>query len=116
MMVAMRALLISAFLLPVATLAQMDPQYETALAAWTRVLSQFVDTSGRTNFEALAINREDLDLVVDYLGRVSPESHPEAFATRQQKLAYHINAYNALAMHAVIEAGIPEDFKKGQGP
>jgi hypothetical protein len=96
--------------MPVTALAQMDPQYEAAIAAWARVLSQFVDTSGRTDFEALAINREDLDLVVDTVGRVSPESHPEAFATRQKKLAYHINAYNALAMSAVIEAGIPEDF------
>jgi len=110
MMIAIRALLITASLLPVAALAQVDTQYDAAIAAWTRVLSRFVDTTGRTNFEALAADREDLNLVVDYFGSVSPESHPEIFTTRSQKLAYHINAYNALAMQGVLEVNIPQDF------
>ena len=35
---------------------------------------------------------------------------PNNSTHRQKYLAYHINAYNALAMQGVIEEGIPSDF------
>ena len=37
-----------------------------------------------------------------------PNNQPQLFASRAAVLAYHLNAYNALAMYNVIEAGLPQ--------
>lgn len=55
-------------------------------------------------------DRSDLDTYIDYVGRISPRSHPQAFATPADQLAYHINSYNALAIHNVLEFGVPRDL------
>lgn len=81
-----------------------QPPYE----AWARVLDRYVDDQGRVAFAALAADRADLDQFVRYIYQVSPETHPEWFPTREDTLAFHFNAYNALAMHKVIERGIPD--------
>lgn len=84
-----------------------DPPAAPPYEAWARVLDQHVDAQGRVNFAAIAANRRDLDRFVAYVYDVGPATHPQFFPTRSHVLAYHINAYNALAMHKVIEAGIP---------
>ena len=76
-----------------------DPQ-----AAWARVLATYVDTLGRVNFAALATHRSDLDRYVAYIAATSPD----AIADPSWRLAYLINAYNALSMYNVLESGIPE--------
>lgn len=84
--------------------------YEAALPAWAEVLQQHVDPLGRIDFAALAAAPESLAAVVAAIAAVSPESHPQWFPTRDHVLAYHINAYNALAMQGVLDRGIPEGF------
>ena len=79
------------------------PPYE----AWARVLTKFVDASGRVDFAGVAKDRADLDRFVAYVYDVGPATHPQRFPTPDHVLAFHINAYNALAMHNVLEAGIP---------
>ncbi len=74
---------------------------------WERVLAGFVDAQGRVDFERLATQRGDLDAYVAWVNHIGPENQPALFATPAQVLAYHLNAYNALAMHAVLAAGIP---------
>ena len=76
--------------------------------AWARVLQRSVDDRGRVDFHALARERADLDRFVAWIYDNGPGNRPELFAARAQVLAFHINAYNALAMHKVIETGIPE--------
>lgn len=85
-------------------------QYDEALVSWQRVLSHFVDEQGRTDFAALAQKSGDLEHFVQFVETISPASNPELFVTPNEVLAYHLNAYNALAMHGVISAGIPADF------
>jgi hypothetical protein len=83
--------------------------------AWTRVLERFVDERGRVDFDGLARDRADLDRYVAWVYAVGPNNRPEQFPTPQHVLAYHLNAYNALAMYNVIEDGIPTaltGFKK----
>lgn len=110
-MTALRPLVAAVSLLSVVGIAQAQAtQYEAALRGWSRVLAHFVDVEGRTDFRALAADRADLDQFIDYISRVSPASHTGLFTTQAQVLTYHINAYNALAMHGVIEAGIPAGF------
>ena len=76
--------------------------------AWARVLGKFVDEQGRVDFAAVAGDRADLDRFVAYVYDVGPNNRPQLFAGPDEILAYHLNAYNALAMHKVLEAGIPK--------
>jgi hypothetical protein len=64
----------------------------------------------RTNFGELAARRSSLDEFVTYVARVSPASAPELFPRRVDVLAYHLNAYNALAMKGVIDEGVTDGF------
>ncbi|OGA47216.1 MAG: hypothetical protein A3F74_16515 [Betaproteobacteria bacterium RIFCSPLOWO2_12_FULL_62_58] len=78
-----------------------------ALAHWTRVLRVFVNNQGEVDFRGLAKDPADLKAFVDFIAKVSPESNPALFPTMESRLAYHINAYNALAMYNVIDSGMP---------
>ncbi len=82
------------------------PPYES----WARVLEKHVDDAGRVNFPALAKDRADLDRFVAYVYDIGPNNHPQRFASSRHVLAYHLNAYNALAMFRVIESGIPDSL------
>jgi hypothetical protein len=73
-------------------------------------LTRFIDEQGRTDFQALAADRSDLDAFVAYVARVSPDNSPELFPRRVDVLAYHLNAYNTLAMKGVIDAGVTDGF------
>jgi len=62
-----------------------------------------VDEAGLVDYAAISADRSKLDEYVGYLALASPENHPELFPTREDQLAYWINAYNALAITAVID-------------
>ncbi len=70
----------------------------------------FVDAQGRTDFDKLAENSMGLDEFVAYVARVSPETAPQLFPRRVDVLAFHLNAYNALAMKGVIDEGVTDGF------
>lgn len=89
-----------------ATPAQLERSYST----WTVILQSYVDQQGRTDFHGLAKNSESLQQLVAFVSEVSPESHAELFPSQEHVLAYHINAYNILAMYGVIDSGIPKNF------
>lgn len=93
-----------------ATPALADSSWTKALADWEGILTQHVDAEGRTDFRALARDRAALDRVVTAISTISPATAPQLFPTRQDVLAYHLNAYNALAMHGVVDEGIPDGF------
>ena len=84
--------------------------YDEALKDWAYVLESYVDEIGRTDFVALSTDRVRLDRFVRFVGTSGPSSDPETYDTDAKVIAYHINAYNALAMHGVLERDIPEDF------
>lgn len=79
-------------------------------ADWASVLERYVDDDGRIDFHALEGDREPLDRYVAWIARHGPQSTPAQFPDREASLAYHVNAYNALAMHGVLARGIPDDF------
>lgn len=72
--------------------------------AFDRVLRAFVNDAGLVNYQALKKNQSDLASYVELLGKFSPENAPEQFPTEHHRLAYWINAYNALAISAVVDA------------
>ncbi len=79
-------------------------------AMWTKVLARHVDESGRIDFDSLSQNHADLDRVVAFVAAVDPISQPQRFPDKQSRLAFYINAYNALAMYGVVQAGVPESL------
>ena len=78
--------------------------------AWTDVLTRSVDISGRIDFASLARDRAGLDLVVAFIALNDPSSRPDMFPDRNARLAYYINAYNALAMFGVVDEGVPRSL------
>jgi hypothetical protein len=76
--------------------------------AWRRVLEKHVDDQGRVNFVGLAQDRTELDQFVAFVYDLAPNNRPDLFPSPAHVLAFHINAYNALAMHKVISTGIPK--------
>jgi hypothetical protein len=76
--------------------------------AWQRVLEKYVDDQGRVNFAGVKNDRADLDRFVAWVYDYSPQNQPSLFPTQAHVLAYHINAYNALALHKVLERDIPQ--------
>lgn len=91
---------------PTAAGAAPEPSEE----AWARVLDARVDDRGRIDFEGLAKAPADLESYVAWVGSVSPRSSPGSFPTEASRLAYWINAYNALAMYNAIRSGAPESL------
>lgn len=85
------------------TTAAAPPPYES----WARVLEKHVDDQGRVNFAGVARDRADLDRFVAYVYDNGPNNRPELFPSPAHVLAFHINAYNALALHKVVVTGIP---------
>ena len=73
-------------------------------------MTHFVDEQGRTDFDGLAAARGSLDEFVAFVARVSPATSPELFPRRADVLAYHLNAYNSLAMRGVIDEGVTNGF------
>lgn len=72
---------------------------------WTVVLQKFVDDRGFVDYEGLAADRAVFDRYVGAVESQSPESHPQLFPSRSHRLAYYINAYNALVFQGVLARG-----------
>ena len=72
--------------------------------AWEEVLARSVDDRGRIDFAGIAREPANLDAYVEWLARA------EAPSERPAKVAYLVNAYNALAMYNAVRSGIPEEL------
>jgi len=80
--------------------------------AWANHLARFVDEEGRMDFRGMAKSPSDLETYLAWAATVSPESAPQSFPTRESKLAYCINTYNAVAMYDVLKSNFPADLDK----
>ncbi|MGH8482270.1 MAG: DUF547 domain-containing protein [Nevskiaceae bacterium] len=81
--------------------------------AWARVLKAAVDAQGRVDFNALIAVHADLDRYVAWIYERSPERWPELYRTRAHVIAFHVNAYNALALYNLLQAGLPASLSGG---
>ena len=97
-------------LIAVAPVFAAPATFADALRLWSSVLTRFVSEQGRTDFSALAAERTSLDEFVAYVARVSPAASPDLFPRSADVLAYHLNAYTALAMKGVIDEGVTDGF------
>ncbi len=84
-------------------------------ADWGAVLERFVDDHGRVDYAGLSRDRAGLDRYLASLARTSPDSDPGTFPTADDRLAYWINAYNALVVSGVLERGTDTPSVWGDG-
>lgn len=76
---------------------------------WTKALSRFVDARGYVNYTALAADRADFDRYLQAIETQGPKSTPALFPTRNDQLAYYLNAYNAQVWKGVLARGPEKD-------
>jgi hypothetical protein len=81
---------------------------------WTAVLQRFVDDRGLVDYRGLAADRSVFDRYLQAIESCSPSSHPQRFPTREDRLAYYLNAYNAQVFNGVLARG-PEEVSVWSG-
>ena len=69
---------------------------------WNGALGRWV-RSGGVDYDAVVAESEGLRRFIATLQSTGPETTPEYFATEPERLAYYLNAYNALVLFAVVE-------------
>lgn len=66
---------------------------------WNSILQKHVSNIGNVDYKSIRENRTELDIYIDTLG----ENMPTEDWTKNQKLAYWINAYNAMTVDLIIK-------------
>ena len=82
---------------------------------WEQVLSEYVDEQGLVDYVGLSRNRTTFESYILKIEEIGPRSYPELFPTKNDKLAFYINAYNALTFRGVLSRG-PEEVSVWTGP
>lgn len=70
---------------------------------WQDVLTFAVNEQGEVDFGRLKAYPRRLNEYLEQLAAISPESNPKAFPQPNDKLAYWINAHNALALRLILD-------------
>lgn len=71
--------------------------------AWDRVLQQHVTPEGLVDYRALTQQPGDLQRYIASVQAHSPDTTPAMFPADAHRLAYWINAYNALIVQRVVD-------------
>ena len=66
--------------------------------AWNKILQRHVSIAGNVNYKGIKSNRKQLTNYITALG----ENMPNETFTKKDKLAYWINAYNAMTVDLII--------------
>ncbi len=69
---------------------------------WERALRAVVTPDGRVDYDALRARRADLEAFVGYIGDHGPETDGMRLLDDDRRLAWHLNAYNALVLYGVL--------------
>ncbi len=73
--------------------------YQTKNDSWNTLLRKHVDPEGSVNYRGFAEDRAQLEEYLAYLG----ENSPGESATKEEKLVYYINLYNAATVLLIVE-------------
>ncbi len=68
---------------------------------WNQLLTKYVDGEGMVDYRSWRANRQDIMLLDQYLQTLSSASE-RVHATKQAKLAFWINAYNAATIRGIL--------------
>jgi hypothetical protein len=80
------------------------------ITGWASVLQNSVDGQGRIDFWEVGGKPDAFHVFIRHIAQVSPQNRIEMFPKQEDKLAYYINAYNALALYGIIQKNFPNDF------
>lgn len=83
------------------------------ISDWAEVLQAV--NAGEVNYAALRTQPEPLLRFVASMAEYGPKTAPDQFPTKADKLAYYINAYNALVIYAVLATGVKESVHEVRG-
>ncbi len=90
-------------LLAIFGMVQIDTQAQTTASNlhsdWTILLQKHVTATGRVNYGGFKTDKDKLDA---YIGKLR-ENSPQTGWSREQKIAYWINLYNAFTIQKVTE-------------
>jgi len=65
---------------------------------WNSILQKYVSNNGSVDYNAIKKDRTEFDIYIDYLS----DTLPDETWTKDEKLAYWINAYNALTVDLIL--------------
>lgn len=106
MSIARRALLA----MPALVLAQPAFSLDAWLDRWEAILRARVDDRGRIDFAGLQAEPGPLAAVAGPLGQAGPRTTPGALPDAASRLAFLLNAYNALCMFGIVQRGVPNSL------
>ncbi|MBW2223053.1 MAG: DUF547 domain-containing protein [Deltaproteobacteria bacterium] len=69
---------------------------------WNDALGRWVRPTG-VDYDAVRSEEKELRRFIATLGEIGPRATPERFTAEPERLAYYINAYNALVLFAVVD-------------
>jgi hypothetical protein len=70
------------------------------LSLYEGILQKFVRADGLVDYAGIRDSIAPLAEFQKQIAAVSPDSHPQLFPSKEDKLAYWINAYNSTVLHA----------------
>ncbi len=79
---------------------QQVPLSEIRHAAWTQLLEKYVDARGMVHYRNWKANAADTRSLETYLRQLSTSN---GVGSNAEKLAFWINAYNALTIHGILK-------------
>lgn len=91
------------------TVAEQDPGQQPVSyddRSWATVLRENVK-DGLVDYDHLATHHQPLDDYRQIIAGAGPNRSPDKFPTRESRLCFYINAYNAGVLAAVLHAKIP---------
>lgn len=71
-------------------------------SVWNGLLNKYVDDDGMVNYAAWKASASDTNALKQYLAALG-RGDPAAATTKAGKLAFWINAYNALTVHGILQ-------------
>lgn len=74
---------------------------ELDYSGYAEILKTYVDDNGMVNYRGLKANRTKLDRFIAGLGSLSPAAYQKWSTT--ERIAFWINAYNAITLRAIID-------------
>lgn len=79
-----------------------------------RLLEQAVSDDGLVDYAVVEKERALLDEYLAEVARVSPDSHKHLFTSEAYRVAWSINAHNAMALLGVLHLGRPKTLADGR--
>ena len=80
-------------------------------STWDRLLKKYVDRDGMVDYTAWKASKSDRGALKQYLATLSA-ADANARATKRAKLAYWINAYNALTVQGILDVYPTSSIRK----